>query len=189
MELIISPSVLSCDFANIQRDVEMINDSEADWFHVDVMDGVFVPNISFGFPVVEAIKKHAKKPLDVHLMIQHPANYISQFRDVGADILTVHYEACTHLHRTIQAIHDAGMKAGVALNPHTPVDLLQEVIEEYREGTLDMTQKARKCYLSEMEKHIGRVSWIHNDELQGHILLRGMSKQNARDFVKNRKLI
>jgi ribulose-phosphate 3-epimerase len=130
MELIISPSVLSCDFANIQRDVELINESKADWFHVDVMDGVFVPNISFGFPVVEAIKKHAKKPLDVHLMIQQPDNYINQFRDAGADLLTVHYEACTHLHRTIQAIHSAGMKAGVAVNPHTPVDLLQEVIEE-----------------------------------------------------------
>lgn len=130
MELLISPSVLSCDFANIQRDVEMINQSEADWFHVDVMDGVFVPNISFGFPVVEAIKKHAQKPLDVHLMIQHPDNYINHFRDAGADILTVHFEACTHLHRTIQAIQAAGMKAGVAVNPHTPVDLLQEVIED-----------------------------------------------------------
>jgi ribulose-phosphate 3-epimerase len=130
MALLISPSVLSCDFANIQRDVEMINNSSADWFHVDVMDGVFVPNISFGFPVIAAIKKHAKKPLDVHLMIANPDQYIEEFKKAGADILTVHYEACPHLHRTIQAIKAAGMKAGVALNPHTPVDLLQDVIRE-----------------------------------------------------------
>lgn len=130
MSIIISPSVLSCDFANIQRDVEMINQSDADWFHVDVMDGVFVPNISFGFPVIQAIKKHAKKPLDVHIMIQNPDQYIDAFKEAGADILTVHYETCTHLHRTIQAIKTAGMKAGVALNPHTPVDLLQDVIED-----------------------------------------------------------
>jgi ribulose-phosphate 3-epimerase len=130
MSIIISPSVLSCDFANIQRDVEMINQSDADWFHVDVMDGVYVPNISFGFPVIQAIKKHAKKPLDVHLMIQNPDQYIDAFKEAGADILTVHYETCTHLHRTIQAIKTAGMKAGVALNPHTPVDLLQDVIED-----------------------------------------------------------
>lgn len=130
MAKIISPSVLSCDFANIQRDVEMINNSNADWFHVDVMDGVFVPNISFGFPVISAIKKHATKPLDVHLMIANPDQYIQEFKAAGADILTVHYEACTHLHRTIQAIKQAGMKAGVALNPHTPVNLLEDVIEE-----------------------------------------------------------
>lgn len=130
MEVLISPSVLSCDFANIQRDVEMINSSTADWFHVDVMDGVFVPNISFGFPVISAIKKHATKPLDVHLMIVNPDQYIVPFKEAGADILTVHYEACTHLHRTIQAIKAAGMKAGVALNPHTPVDFLEDVIED-----------------------------------------------------------
>lgn len=130
MSILISPSVLSCDFANIQRDVEMINRSEADWFHIDVMDGVFVPNISFGFPVMSAIKKHATKPLDVHLMIQNPDNYILDFKNAGADILTVHFEASTHLHRTIQAIKAAGMKAGVALNPHTPVDHLQDVIAD-----------------------------------------------------------
>ena len=130
MAHLISPSVLSCDFANIQRDVEMINESQADWFHVDVMDGLFVPNISFGFPVIEAIKKHAKKPLDVHLMIQNPDQYITEFKKVGADILTVHYESCTHLHRTMQSIKEAGMKAGVALNPHTPVALLEDVIQE-----------------------------------------------------------
>ena len=130
MSTIIAPSVLSCDFANIQRDVEMINNSSADWFHVDVMDGVFVPNISFGFPVIEAIKKHAKKPLDVHIMIQHPDAYVQDFKKAGTDILTVHYEACTHLHRTIQAIKAAGMQAGVALNPHTPVAVLEDVITD-----------------------------------------------------------
>ncbi len=130
MAHLISPSVLSCDFANIQRDVEMINNSQADWFHVDVMDGVFVPNISFGFPIIEAIKKHATKPLDVHLMIQNPDQYIGEFKKAGADILTVHYESCIHLHRTIQLIKEAGMKAGVALNPHTSVSLLEDVIED-----------------------------------------------------------
>ena len=130
MAHLVSPSVLSCDFANIQRDVEMINESEADWFHVDVMDGVFVPNISFGFPVIEAIKRHAKKPLDVHLMIEDPGRYIDYFAKAGADILTVHYEACPHLHRTIQQIKEKGMKAGVALNPHSSVDLLEHVIKD-----------------------------------------------------------
>jgi len=130
MSTIVSPSLLSCDFANIQRDVEMINASQADWFHLDVMDGVFVPNISFGFPIIEAVKKHATKPLDVHIMIQNPDNYINTFKELGVDILTVHYEACTHLHRTIQAIKQTGMKAGVALNPHTPVSLLTDIIND-----------------------------------------------------------
>lgn len=126
--MIVSPSLLSCDFANIQRDVEMLNNSQADWLHIDVMDGVFVPNISFGLPVVEAMKRHAKKPLDVHLMIVNPDQYIADFKKVGADYLTVHYEACTHLHRTIQLIHQHDMKAGVALNPHTPIEVLSEII-------------------------------------------------------------
>lgn len=125
---LIAPSVLSADFANLQRDVEMINHSHADWFHVDVMDGVFVPNISFGFPVVKAIKKHAKKPLDVHLMIVDPDRYLQAFKEAGADILTVHLEACNHLHRSVQAIKSLGMKAGVAINPHTPIQHLSEII-------------------------------------------------------------
>lgn len=130
MKHLIAPSILSADFANIQRDVEMINNSDADWFHVDIMDGVFVPNISFGFPVVSAIKKHAKKPLDVHLMIVDPDRYLEQFKNAGADVLTVHVEACTHLHRTIHAIKQLGMKAGVAVNPHTSVTLLEDIIAD-----------------------------------------------------------
>lgn len=130
MKPIIAPSILSADFANLQRDIEMINNSEADWFHVDVMDGVFVPNISFGFPVISAAKKYAKKPFDVHLMIVNPEKYIEDFVKAGADIITVHYEACTHLHRTIQQIKALGCKAGVALNPHTPVSLLKDILTD-----------------------------------------------------------
>ena len=130
MSILIAPSILSADFANLQRDVEMINSSVADWLHVDVMDGVFVPNISFGFPVIKAIKKHSKKPLDVHLMIVQPERFISQFKEAGADILSVHIEASIHLHRTIQQIKLSGMKAGVAINPHTPISMLEPVINE-----------------------------------------------------------
>lgn len=127
---LIAPSVLAADFANLERDIKMINTSEADWFHIDIMDGVFVPNISFGMPVLEAIKRHANKTIDVHLMIVDPDRYISTFKKLGADVLTVHLEACTHLHRTLQAIKTEGMKAGVALNPHTNVDLLEDVIND-----------------------------------------------------------
>ena len=130
MQHIIAPSILSADFANLQRDVEMINSSNADWFHVDIMDGLIVPNISYGFPVVKAIKKYAKKPLDVHLMIVEPDKYIQTFCDAGADILTVHLEACNHLHRTVQHIKSIGMQAGVAINPHTSVDLLKDIISD-----------------------------------------------------------
>lgn len=128
--MILAPSLLAADFGNLQRDIEMVNASQADWFHIDIMDGVFVPNISYGMPVLAAIQKHATKPLDVHLMIVDPDRYISTFAKLGSQILTVHYEACTHLHRTLQAIKAEGMKAGVALNPHTPVSVLEDIIQD-----------------------------------------------------------
>lgn len=130
MSTIVSPSVLSADFANLERDTKMLNGSKAEWIHIDIMDGQFVPNISFGLPVLKAISKHATKVIDVHLMIATPDDYLENFKDAGADILTVHYEACPHLHRTIQRIKDLGMKAGVALNPHTPVHLLTDIIQD-----------------------------------------------------------
>ena len=148
---LLAPSLLAADFANLQRDIEMINTSDADWFHIDIMDGVFVPNISFGMPVLEAITKHAKKTIDVHLMIVDPDRYINTFKELGSDILTVHYEACTHLHRTLQAIKAAGMKAGVALNPHTSISLLEDVIND-----IDMV-----CLMS-VNPGFGGQSFIEN---------------------------
>lgn len=130
METLISPSLLSANFINLTKDIEMINNSEADWLHLDIMDGVFVPNISFGFPVIEAVAKECKKPLDVHLMIVHPENYIKQVAATGAMMMNVHFEACVHLHRTVQEIHAAGMKAGVTLNPSTPICMLEDIIND-----------------------------------------------------------
>jgi ribulose-phosphate 3-epimerase len=147
----IAPSILSADFANLQRDIEMINQSEADWFHVDIMDGVFVPNISFGFPVMASLQKHAKKPLDVHLMIVEPDRYITRFAEYGTHLLSVHIEACPHLHRSIQAIKQAGMKAGVAINPHTSIQQLEDVI-----GDIDLV-----CLMS-VNPGFGGQSFIQN---------------------------
>jgi len=130
MNHLIAPSFLSADFINLEKEIKLMNNSQADWFHLDIMDGAFVPNITFGMPVISQIKKHAKKPLDVHLMIVQPERYIEDFKKAGADILTVHYEACTHLHRTVQQIKSMGMKPGISLNPHTPISVLEDIIEE-----------------------------------------------------------
>jgi ribulose-phosphate 3-epimerase len=127
---LVAPSMLACDFGNLENEILMVNKSKADWFHIDVMDGVFVPNISFGIPIMNVLKKHSKKPLDVHLMIVNPDDYLEKFSKLGANVLTVHAEACTHLHRTIQRIKNLGMKAGVALNPHTPISSLESIINE-----------------------------------------------------------
>ena len=169
----IAPSVLAADFANLQRDIEMINSSEADWFHIDIMDGVFVPNISFGMPVLDAIQKHAKKTIDVHLMIVDPDRYIATFKKLGADILTVHYEACTHLHRTLQAIKAEGMKAGVALNPHTNVDLLEDVIQD-----IDLV-----CIMS-VNPGFGGQSFIENTYAKVEKLKALIHKKNAATLIE-----
>jgi ribulose-phosphate 3-epimerase len=170
---LIAPSVLAADFANLQRDIEMINNSEADWFHIDIMDGVFVPNISFGMPVLEAISKHAKKTIDVHLMIVNPDQYIKTFAQLGSTILTVHYEACTHLHRTLQAIKAEGMKAGVALNPHTNIDLLEDVIND-----IDMV-----CLMS-VNPGFGGQSFIENTYSKIEKLKALITRKNASTLIE-----
>ena len=170
---IIAPSVLAADFANLQRDIEMINHSEADWFHIDIMDGVFVPNISFGMPVLEAITRHAKKTIDVHLMIVDPDRYVKTFAQLGSNILTVHYEACTHLHRTLQAIKTEGMKAGVALNPHTNIDLLEDVIND-----IDLV-----CIMS-VNPGFGGQSFIENTYSKIERLKDLIIKKNASTLIE-----
>ena len=202
MSVIVSPSLLSADFLHLGRDVEMVNESPADWFHLDVMDGVFVPNISYGLPVISAIKKTAAKPLDVHLMIVQPERYIDAFRQAGADILTVHLEACTHLHRTLQCIRDAGMKAGVALNPHTAVHLLEDIIREidlvlimsvnpgfggqsFIEGSLDKVRKLKDMIGKSGSKALIEVDGGVNLETGRKLTEAGADALVAGSFVFN----
>ncbi len=185
---LIAPSMLSADFGNLQRDIEMVNQSQADWFHIDVMDGVFVPNISFGFPVLKHIQKYAKKPLDVHLMIVDPDRYIERFRDHGAEFISVHYEACTHLHRTVQAIKNSGAKAGVVLNPHSPVSLLEEIIPDV---DLVMLMSVNPGFggQSFISGTLGKIRQLREllDRKNTDVLIEvdgGVTLQNASDLIK-----
>jgi len=173
MAHLIAPSILSADFANLQDDCDLIEQSNADWYHIDVMDGVFVPNISFGMPIIKAIKKKSTKPFDVHLMIVEPDRYIKDFKAAGADHLTVHYEACPHLHRSLQAIREAGMKAGVALNPHTPVHLLKDTLAD-----IDIV-----CLMS-VNPGFGGQSFIENTYQKVSELREMIESQNTKTLIE-----
>ena len=200
--MILAPSILAADFANLQRDIEMINQSEADWFHIDIMDGEFVPNISFGMPVLEAINRHATKPLDVHLMIVRPERYLQKFKELGAEIITVHAETCPHLHRTIQQIKELGCKAGVALNPHTPVGVLEEIIsdvdlvllmsvnpgfggQKFIESTYKKVEKTKKLILDAGSKALIEIDGGVNAETAPLLIDAGADVLVAGNFVFN----
>ena len=170
---IIAPSMLACDFGNLYSEIQMVNKSEANWFHIDVMDGVFVPNISFGTPIMKVLKKNAKKTLDVHLMIVNPDNYLESFAELGADILTVHYEACTHLHRTVKRVKELKMKAGVAINPHTPISSLKSIIKE-----LDLV-----CIMS-VNPGFGGQSFIEGTYAKVEELKSLIEKQNSKAIIE-----
>lgn len=200
MSHLIAPSMLSADFSNLQKDIAMVNGSEADWFHLDIMDGVFVPNISFGIPVVEAIHKHATKPLDVHLMIVEPEKYVEQFSKAGAYLINVHYEACTHLHSTIQKIKKLGVKAGVTLNPHTPVSLLEEILpdldlvmlmsvnpgfggQKFIENTIDKTCRLKELVLRRNSNTLIEIDGGVNYDTGKRLLEAGADVLVAGSFV------
>lgn len=202
MSVIIAPSILSCDFGNLERDFELINRSEADWFHVDVMDGVFVPNISFGFPIIAALKKVAKKTIDCHIMIANPDVYINDFAKAGVDILTFHFEASTHIHRTIHAIKEAGMKAGIALNPHTPISVLEHVIQDldlvlimsvnpgfggqkFIPQAVDKVKQAKQLILEKSSKALIEVDGGVNTETGKLLVQAGADALVAGSFVFN----